>query len=80
MDPLSYLSNADPAAIDELYAQYKRDKNSVDATWQRFFEGFEFQHASFSVLPTGQAATEIPGAADHVGKEFKVLNLIHAYR
>ncbi len=80
MDPLSYLSNADPAAIDELYAQYKRDKNSVDATWQRFFEGFEFQHASFSVLPTGQAGTEIPGAADHVGKEFKVLNLIHAYR
>jgi len=80
MDPLSYISNADPSAIDDLYAQYRRDRNSVDASWQRFFEGFEFQHASYPTLPAGAGIQEIPGAADHVSKEFKVLNMVHAYR
>ncbi|SDK64390.1 2-oxoglutarate dehydrogenase E1 component [Catalinimonas alkaloidigena] len=42
MDSYSYLSNADVSYIDELYLRYKEDATSVDISWQRFFEGFEF--------------------------------------
>ena len=38
----SYLLNADPAAIDQLYEQYRADKESVDFGWRKFFEGFDF--------------------------------------
>lgn len=63
--------------MDALYQQYKQDPSSVDISWQRFFEGFEFQKAEFSPLPGG--------AFDGVGseamqKEFKVINLINGYR
>lgn len=70
MDKFSYLSNGDVAAFDELYQQFKKDPYSVDAGWQKFFEGFEFQHADYS-------ADSISG---NTGKEFKVINLINAYR
>jgi len=41
MDKHSYLSNADPAALDAVYQQYLKDPASVDPGWARFFEGFE---------------------------------------
>ncbi len=41
MDAHSYLSNADVAAIDNLYQQYASDPESVDFGWKKFFEGFE---------------------------------------
>ena len=72
----AFLGNGDLTAFDELYQQYSQDKNSVDSSWQRFFEGFEFQHAHFPSLP-GDAAATVP---DNVIKEFKVINLINAYR
>lgn len=74
MDKQSYVGNADVNAIDALYAQYKQDPQSVDASWQRFFEGFEFQRAEFSPLPGGG------GISENMHQEFKVLNLINAYR
>lgn len=74
MDKQSYVGNADVNAIDALYAQYKQDPQSVDASWQRFFEGFEFQRAEFSLLPGGG------GISENMHQEFKVLNLINAYR
>ncbi len=78
MDNHSYLSNADITSIDALYTQYKQDPQSVDISWQRFFEGFEFQKAEFEVLPGG--ATASPAATSEMAKEFKVINLINGYR
>ena len=46
MAQYSYLSNAEPSYIDELYKSYKRDPLSVDSEWQRFFEGFDFSLGS----------------------------------
>ena len=78
MDPHSYLANSDLNAIETLYTQYKSDPQSVDSSWQRFFEGFEFQRAEFSPLP---GADNLAGAASsEVIKEFKVINLINGYR
>ena len=47
-DTLSYLSNADPSAIEELYRKFKNDPDSVDASWQLFFQGFEFSKTDYS--------------------------------
>ena len=73
MDQYSYLSNAEPAVIDELYNQFKQDPTSVEESWKRFFEGFEFGHY-------GQNGTTEKVSDDHLRKELSVVHLIHAYR
>jgi 2-oxoglutarate dehydrogenase E1 component len=78
MDSFSFLSNTDTNSIDSLYNQYKKDPSSVDISWARFFEGFDFQKSEYAVLPGGDA---ISGAgAEALQKEFKVINLINGYR
>ena len=80
MDNQSYLSNSDITAIEALYEQYKKDSTTVDISWQRFFEGFEFQHSSFSPLPSGSGDAPSKESSSEVIKEFKVINLINGYR
>ena len=78
MDSFSFLSNTDTNSIDSLYNQYKNDPSSVDISWARFFEGFDFQKSEYAVLPGGDA---LSGAgAEALQKEFKVINLINSYR
>lgn len=72
MDKFSYLSNADPAIIEEMYYQYKSDPESVDESWAKFFEGFDFSRTHYD----DTVAT--PGV--DYPSEFKVINLINAYR
>lgn len=74
----SFLGNGDVVAIDALYQQYKLDPSSVDVSWRRFFEGFEFQRSEFSVLPDSGGDTL--ALSSEVIKEFKVINLINGYR
>jgi len=69
MDKFSYMGNIDIAVIDQMYRQYQDDPDSVESTWQRFFEGFEFARTQFN--------GEFSDAFD---KEFKVINLINGYR
>ena len=71
MDQFSYLSNADVDAIEALYQQYKKDPESVDFGWKKFFEGFEFSQTSY------EEGGAIP---ENVQKEFRVINLINGYR
>ncbi len=70
MDKFSYLSNIDPDKLDDLYNSYKSDPSSVDVSWQNFFKGFEFGLANFHKDKSGSILPE----------EFKVMNLILAYR
>ncbi|MCD4734652.1 MAG: 2-oxoglutarate dehydrogenase E1 component [Bacteroidales bacterium] len=71
MDLFSYLSNADPASIEELYNNFKKDPGSVEQDWRDFFKGFEFAQANFKQPETdGQIYPD----------EFKVINLINGYR
>ena len=42
----SHLSSSDISFIDSLYDDYKTEANSVDESWQKFFEGFEFAAGS----------------------------------
>ncbi|MDD2813030.1 MAG: 2-oxoglutarate dehydrogenase E1 component, partial [Bacteroidales bacterium] len=71
MDKHEYLNQADSSAIEELYKNYLLDPQSVDISWRRFFEGFEFARGTQSILPAGFT---------DVDTEFRVLNLIDWYR
>lgn len=71
MDKFSFLSNTDTVSIDNLFQQYLKDNNSVDSSWQKFFEGFEF------ALKNYDSKVEFP---QNVKKEFDVINLINGYR
>jgi 2-oxoglutarate dehydrogenase E1 component len=71
MDKFSYLGNGDTSAIEDLFQQYLKDNNSVEADWRQFFAGFEFARKNY------EDSGEIP---QNVKKEFNVINLINAYR
>ncbi len=72
MDKFSYLGNGDVNAVEDLYQQYVKDNQSVDASWQQFFKGFDFARTDYN--PSGGAIPE------NVSKEFKVITLINGYR
>ncbi|MFT7030463.1 MAG: 2-oxoglutarate dehydrogenase E1 component [Marinoscillum sp.] len=74
MDKYSYISNADVGYIDELYQSWKADANSVDITWQKFFEGFEFSQQRYG--ESGRASAQDALTL----KEINVRNFIYAHR
>ena len=75
MDKYSYIANAHGNYIEELYQSFKQDPATVDESWQRFFEGFEFSLEKYGETPTtGSVDSALPS------KETKVRNLIYAYR
>ena len=84
MDKYSYISNADGAYIDEMYSAYAQDPNSVDESWARFFEGFDFAGTGSTTgtasESSGSGHTEIIVSGDLASKEILVNNLIHSYR
>jgi 2-oxoglutarate dehydrogenase E1 component len=71
MDKFSFLGNSDIDSIEKLYTQYQSDPNSVDEQWQKFFQGFDFAQKNF---PISNNTDEL------FDREFKVINLIEAYR
>ncbi|MEM7659660.1 MAG: 2-oxoglutarate dehydrogenase E1 component, partial [Bacteroidota bacterium] len=75
-DPLSFLSNATPEYIEQMYRSYQADANSVDKDWQRFFSGFDFATTQYGE-PVGLSESEGSAIAS---KEINVLNLINDYR
>lgn len=80
MDKYSYISNAHGSYLDELYKSYQQDPQSVDHSWQKFFEGFEFSQSGNGKENAAPAATTEAPALGVVEKEIQVRNLIHAYR
>jgi 2-oxoglutarate dehydrogenase E1 component len=75
MDKFSYISNADVGYLDQLYQNYKSDPTSVDATWQKFFEGYDFSQQRFGENGSGASTNDSLSI-----KETQVRNLIFQYR
>ena len=71
MDNFSFLGNSDLSTVENLYQKYLKDSGSVDESWRKFFEGFDFARKNF--------AKNIEGSK-MLDKEFKVIDLIKAYR
>ena len=38
----SFLANAHPSYIENVYNDYKTDPNSIDPEWKKFFDGFDY--------------------------------------
>lgn len=77
MDQYSYIANAHPDYIDELYKSYQEDPESIDISWKKFFEGFDFAQANYNGKSSGSSAVPVAGAT---AKEIMVRNLIYQYR
>lgn len=71
MDKYSYIANAHGNYLDELFKSYKEDPDSIDESWKKFFEGFEFGQEQYGEKGDGQLATP---------KETAVRNLIYNHR
>lgn len=71
MDKHSYLGQVDIGVTQQMYNLYQNDPDSVEPSWQRFFEGFEFART----MPASAGITE-----ELVDKEFKIIDLIDRYR
>jgi 2-oxoglutarate dehydrogenase E1 component len=71
MDFLNFIGNAEPGYVEEQYQQFLADPSSVDPQWRLFFEGFSFAQKNYPVKPNNP---------QEFSAEFRVLNLINAYR
>ncbi len=90
MDKYSYIANAHGDYIEQMYESYKQDPSSVDESWSRFFEGFEFSLEKFGENPeldnkashsNGVASKATGGVSEEMlQKEVAVRQLINAYR
>jgi 2-oxoglutarate dehydrogenase E1 component len=75
MKDYSYVFNAHPQYIDEIYQRYLEDPQNVEPGWRTFFEGFEFANNG-----AAQVKSQAPVDREDQMKEFRVLSLIIAYR
>lgn len=73
MKDYSFISNAHPAYIENLYQQFVNDPFSVDEKWRMFFAGFDYNEGKAT------PATDAPAGAFNP-KELEVLKLINGYR
>ena len=76
MDKYSFLNAAHTAYFAQLYDQYLQQPDSVEPSWRAFFQGFDFGVEN-SGGAGGDLVTEVP---EHLQREFKVVQLIDAYR
>ena len=94
MDRFSFLNAAHSQFIEDLYQQYRKYPDSLEPSWKAFFQGFDFalenygDEESYSQAPVStttivqqvsnaSANGEIP---EDIRREFKVIDLIEAYR
>ncbi|WKS95874.1 2-oxoglutarate dehydrogenase E1 component [Riemerella columbina] len=87
MDKFSFLNAAHTHLIDSMYQQYLKYPDSLEPSWKAFFQGYDFALENFgeedsfveavNQNPNVSAVQAIP---DDISKEFKVVNLIEAYR
>ena len=76
MDKFSFLNSAHTSFFAEMYDQYLESPDTLEPSWKAFFQGFDFGLESANITVEGQKF-EVP---ENISKEFKVVNLIDAYR
>ena len=72
MDKYSFLGSLHIEFYEKLYNQYLENPDSVDSSWRSFFQGYDFAHESYNILPT-----DLPTV---ISKEFQVISLIDDFR
>ena len=77
MADFSFIANAHPSYIENLYDQYQKNPLEIENSWAAFFKGFEYAGKSNGTTSSSERAAVDFG---HIAKELKVLSLIKAYR
>ena len=85
MKDFSYITNSHPSFVENLYQQFLKDPNSIDADLKKFFEGFDFAlaNAVVSTSPiTSISSNQQPKDASSINwmKEINAYRLILGYR
>ncbi|RQP14219.1 MAG: 2-oxoglutarate dehydrogenase E1 component [Chryseobacterium sp.] len=87
MDRYSFLNAVHSQFIEDLYQQYLKYPDSLEPSWKAFFQGFDFarenygdQDESFATAVADCPEVDISEISEDIRKEFKVLDLIEAYR
>ena len=70
MDKFSFLGAMHISMIEDMYEKFIDDPKSIGEEWSNFFQGYDFAKEMYS-------ESDLP---DYFQKEFKVINLIDAYR
>ena len=70
MDKFSFLGSVHTTMVEEMYNKFLKDPHSINENWASFFEGYNFANELYE-------KEDIP---ELFQKEFKVINLIDAYR
>lgn len=84
MKDFSYITSAHPAYIENLYNDFIKDPQSVDADMRKFFEGFDFAISTQAIngkpISAQAVDAEDKSVSGDLNKEFAVYQLILAYR
>ena len=95
MDRFSFLNAAHSQLIEDLYQQYRKYPDSLEPSWRAFFQGFDFALENYgdedyfasapatsgvNVVQQAQQASANGEVPEDIRREFKVVNLIEAYR
>ena len=79
MNDLSYITSSHPAYIENLYRDFLKNPESIDADMRKFFEGFDFAVSNANGKSKTASIAAAPEKADQL-KELAVYQLILAYR
>ena len=83
MKDFQYITNAHPSYVENIYNDYLKNPDSVDADMKKFFEGFDFALGN-GLVANGKAiaAANAPSTVSvtNLDKEFAVYQLIQSYR
>ncbi len=74
MEKFSFLNATHTAYYADLYDTYLKNPDTLEPSLRSFFQGFDFANANYELEAN---ETEVP---EQVQKEFKVIDLINAYR
>jgi 2-oxoglutarate dehydrogenase E1 component len=74
-ESFTYLNNANPAFIDDLYQQFLTQPDQVEEKWHAFFQGYQLGNGSPVMSSNGHSNTV--GGTDI---EVNIMKLIHAFR
>ncbi len=79
MDKFSFLNAVHTQYVEDLYQKYLHFPDSIEPSWKAFFQGYDFAKESYNgnSIQEDEFSQIIP---EDLKKEFKVINLIDAYR
>ena len=84
MDKVSFLNAVHSQFVEDMYLQYQKYPDSVEPSWKSFFQGFDFALENYgeetAVSQYAQQAVSTGNVHEDILTEFKVVNLIEAYR